>query len=131
MHALPKGLVTFLFTDIEGSTRLWERFPDEMGSAVARHDALVREAIQSHSGHVFKTIGDAFCSVFQSAPDALVAAVDSQLALRAEFGPWSLDSPSHAETEPIAPDADEAPPDIDVLRFSVRMALLTRRAEER
>ena len=78
---LPTGTITFLFTDIEGSTRLWERCPDAMRLAVARHDALLREAIERHNGHVFKTVGDAFCAAFHTAPDALLAAADAQLAL--------------------------------------------------
>jgi class 3 adenylate cyclase len=58
------GTVTFLFTDIEGSTRLWETAPDMMRSALARHDLLVRQAIAAAGGWVFKTAGDAFCACF-------------------------------------------------------------------
>ena len=57
---LPIGTVTFLFTDIEGSTRLWEETPDGMKLALARHDSLLRAAIETNGGHVFKTAGDAF-----------------------------------------------------------------------
>jgi predicted ATPase/class 3 adenylate cyclase len=78
---LPAGTVTFLFTDIEGSTRLWEDHPEAMRAALAMHDALVRAAIERHNGVVFKTIGDAFCAAFQDAPDAVSAAVESQRAL--------------------------------------------------
>src|SRR5437016_14536989 len=84
--SLPSGTVTFLFTDIEGSTRLWEQFPDAMRVALARHDALLREAIETHDGFVFKTVGDAFCAAFHTAPNALNAALASQRALIAE--PW-------------------------------------------
>ena len=77
----PTGLITFLFTDIEGSTRLWERYPQAMGAAIARHDAMVRRAIEDHGGYVFKTIGDAFCAAFNAAPDALAAAVSLQRVL--------------------------------------------------
>ena len=52
---LPSGTVTFLFTDVEGSTRLWEQFPGEMKLALARHDEIVRGAIESHGGQVIKT----------------------------------------------------------------------------
>ena len=52
---LPSGTVTFLFTDIEGSTRLWEEHPDAMREALARHDELVRDAVEGHDGHVVKT----------------------------------------------------------------------------
>jgi class 3 adenylate cyclase len=94
---LPTGTVTFLFTDIEGSTRLWEQHPEVMPATLARHDALLRATIQANQGHVFKTAGDSFCAAFAQAPDALAAALDAQRALRAEgwsdfahSGCWSL-----------------------------------------
>src|SRR4051812_44102843 len=62
MSGLPSGTVTFLFTDIEGSTQRWQQQPAAMGPALARHDRLVREAIEAHGGVVFKTVGDAFCA---------------------------------------------------------------------
>jgi predicted ATPase/class 3 adenylate cyclase len=80
----PSGTVTFLFTDIEGSTQRWERRPDAMGVALARHNALVRGAIEAHGGYVFKTIGDAFCSAFGMASTALAAARTAQQALSKE-----------------------------------------------
>ena len=83
---LPRGTVTFLFTDIDGSTRLWDRHPDEMRVALARHDALVRDAIEERDGHIFKTVGDAFCAAFVRPSDALAAARTAQRALLAE--PW-------------------------------------------
>ena len=103
---LPTGTVTFLFTDIEGSTKLWERCPEAMRLALARHDVLLREAIEGHSGCVFKTVGDAFCAAFPNAPDALYAALDTQLSLQAQE--WG-------ETGPL----------------KVRMGLHTGEAEER
>lgn len=84
---LPTGTVTFLFTDIEGSTRLWEQFRSEMGAALARHDALLRAAIRDHDGYVFATGGDAFCAAFHTAADGLAAARDAQLALGRETWP--------------------------------------------
>jgi predicted ATPase/class 3 adenylate cyclase len=84
MAALPTGTVTFLFTDIEGSTRLWERDASAMHSALARHDEIVRSAIEGREGHVFKTLGDAFCCAFSSAPEALGAAISAQRALHDE-----------------------------------------------
>ena len=84
MVSLPTGTVTFLFTDIEGSTALWERYPEAMRQALARHDAILREAIAAHRGHVFKTIGDAFCAAFSTAPEALAAAAAAQRALHGE-----------------------------------------------
>jgi len=84
MPDLPSGTVTFLFTDIEGSTRLWEQYPETMRSALARHDALLRESIESHNGHVFKTVGDAFCAAFATASDALRSILAAQKALQQE-----------------------------------------------
>jgi len=84
MREAPTGTISFLFTDIIGSTRLWEKFPVQMGTALARHDALIRSAVEAHAGHVFKTVGDAVCAAFQSPRDSLEAAIDAQLALSAE-----------------------------------------------
>ena len=98
--------VTFLFTDIEGSTKLWEQHPDAMRAALARHDALVRQSVAGQRGRVFKTVGDAFCAAFMSTPDALVAA----LAVQADLHSWP-------------------PGNMPPLR--VRMALHTGPAEER
>jgi predicted ATPase/class 3 adenylate cyclase len=84
MGTTPSGTVTFLFTDIEGSTRRWDEQPDAMKHALARHDALLRECIERHGGHVFKTVGDAFHAAFATAPAALRAAVEGQRALTAE-----------------------------------------------
>ena len=80
----PTDSITFLFTDIEGSTRLWEKHPEAMQVALARHDAILRQTIESHGGHVFKTVGDAFYAAFTSAPQAVVAALEAQRALHAE-----------------------------------------------
>src|SRR5262245_49081745 len=79
---MPSGTITFLFTDIEGSTRLWEEHPDAMRLALARHDALLRAAIETNGGVVFKTIGDAFCAAFPTADRALDAALAIQQNLR-------------------------------------------------
>ena len=79
----PTGTVTFLFSDIEGSTTRWDRAPDAMRDAVRLHDALMRAAIARSGGHVFKTIGDAFCVAFHSADDAVVAALEAQRDLDA------------------------------------------------
>src|SRR5882724_1832266 len=103
---LPKGTITFLFTDIEGSTKLWERCPEAMRLALARHDLILREVIERNHGYVFKTVGDAFCAALPTAPDALQAALEAHLALQREE--WG-------ETGPIR----------------VRMGLHTGEAEER
>jgi predicted ATPase/class 3 adenylate cyclase len=82
--AIPSGTITFLFTDIEGSTQRWDRDRSAMELAVRRHDALMRDAIAAHNGHVFKTIGDAFCAAFARPEDAVAAMFDAQRALGAE-----------------------------------------------
>jgi predicted ATPase/class 3 adenylate cyclase len=82
---LPFGTVTFLFTDIEGSTRLWEKHPHEMKSALAKHDALIRASIEAHDGTVIKTTGDGFHAVFETAIDAILAAIQAQAKLHAVF----------------------------------------------
>ena len=76
--------LTFLFTDIEGSTRLWDSQPELMRTALARHDAIIRGAVESGGGHVFKTVGDAFCAAFPTAAGAVHAALQSQLQLAGE-----------------------------------------------
>ncbi|HLW37194.1 MAG TPA: adenylate/guanylate cyclase domain-containing protein [Candidatus Eremiobacteraceae bacterium] len=81
---LPSGTVTFFFSDIEGSTQRWESFRDAMQAAVAQHERLLRAAIERHHGYVFKTIGDAFCAAFATAPEAARAALESQTSLAAE-----------------------------------------------
>ncbi len=77
----PSGTVTFLFTDIEDSTRLWESAPVDMATAVQAHDVIVRSAIERHGGYVFATGGDGFCAAFSSAVDAVTAAIESQREL--------------------------------------------------
>src|SRR5262245_59276540 len=84
MPDLPTGTVTFLFTDIEGSTRRWEEHRDAMAASLERHDALLRQVIEAHRGYVFKTIGDAFCAAFAAAHAGVAAARDIQLALEEE-----------------------------------------------
>jgi class 3 adenylate cyclase len=83
---LPTGMVTFLFTDIEGSTRLWERYPDDMPAALERHDAIMIQNISDHAGVVFRTVGDAFCAAFGAPLPAVCAALGAQRALHSE--PW-------------------------------------------
>lgn len=104
--AAPSGELTFLFTDVEGSTRLWERHGEAMGEALRAHDAILHRAIGARRGHVFKTVGDAFCAAFPDAADAVAAALDGQIALA---------------------QADWPPPG----RLHVRMALHSGQAEAR
>ena len=106
MSSPPTGTVTFLFTDIEGSTKLWERDRAIMSEALARHDRILRDAVEQRGGYVFKTVGDAFCAAFATAPDALEAAISVQHALTGD---------GRVATEPLR----------------VRMALHIGSAEER
>jgi predicted ATPase/DNA-binding SARP family transcriptional activator len=80
----PTGTVTFLFTDIEGSTRLWEEHPQAMRLAFAQQESIVRQACERHGGYVYKMIGDAFQAAFSTAPDALATALEVQRLLAAE-----------------------------------------------
>jgi predicted ATPase/class 3 adenylate cyclase len=82
--SVPSGTVTFVFTDIEGSTVRWDRDRAAMQDAVQRHDGIMRAAIAAHAGHVFKTIGDAFCAAFSLPEDAVSAMLAAQRALGAE-----------------------------------------------
>ena len=86
-QSLPSGTVTFLFTDIEGSTRLAQEHADEMPALLARHHAILRKAIQAHQGYVFRIVGDSFAAAFHKVGDALQATLDAQRELRDET--WS------------------------------------------
>ena len=87
MPNLPSGSVTFLFTDIEASTKLAQEHPDAMPALLARHHEILNQAIEAHNGFVFQIVGDAFCAAFHSASDALNAALDAQRSLHNEA--WS------------------------------------------
>ena len=78
MTSRPSGMVTFLFTDIEGSTRRWEADPDAMRVALAAHDEVLRAAIEGQGGWLFKHTGDGVCAAFSSASGAINAAVAAQ-----------------------------------------------------
>src|SRR5215211_7520038 len=84
MSQLPTGTLTFLYTDIEGSTVRWEQHPDAMKAAVERHDAILQDAIEAAGGIVFRRMGDAFCACFVLASQALDAVLASQRALHME-----------------------------------------------
>src|SRR5512133_1155311 len=81
MGNLPSGTVTFLFTDIEGSTKLWENHPDEMRTALAQHDLILRDAITFNHGHTIKSTGDGIHAVFENVLAAANAAIQAQKAL--------------------------------------------------
>ena len=110
--AQPTGIITFLFTDIVGSTRLWEHYPALMPTVLVRHDHLLSTIIAAQGGVVFKTVGDGCCAAFADPGAALAAAVAGQRALQAEG--WAA-----------APLAAEFP------GLQVRMALHRGLADER
>jgi predicted ATPase/class 3 adenylate cyclase len=110
---LPSGTVTFLFTDIQGSTPLWEQVPSAMQVAIAQHHHILRQAIESNGGTVYQIIGDAFQAAFRLASQALNAALDAQRALMAanwpeSTGPLSVRMGIHTGTAEIDPN-DDAP----------------------
>ncbi len=82
-NSSPSGTVTFLFTDIEGSTLMWENHQPQMESALARHDGILRSAVEG-TADIFKMVGDACCAAFASARSALLAALSAQRILFAE-----------------------------------------------
>src|SRR4026207_825673 len=87
MSSPPTGTVTFLFTDIEGSTKLAQEHPDKMHDLLARHNKILNRAIEAHNGFVFRIVGDSFSAAFHTAGDALNAALDAQRFLHNEQ--WS------------------------------------------
>jgi class 3 adenylate cyclase len=105
----PHGVVTFLFTDIVGSTRLWEQFPAGMPAAFAQHERLLRQACLAHGGFVYKMVGDALQVAFASAGQAALAAVEAQRALLTaawgETGPLAVRMALHSgQTEERSDD---------------------------
>jgi predicted ATPase/class 3 adenylate cyclase len=96
----PSGALAFLFTDIEGSTRLWERLPEAMKVALAQHDAVLRAAIEASAGTIVKTTGDGMMAVFPTAADGIAASIDAQRDLAAatwaETGPLRVRMGLHA-----------------------------------
>ena len=93
-HDVPNGIVTFLFTDLEGSTRMWEQAQESMQASLQLHDQILRESISERSGVVFSTAGDAFAAAFHSPEDAVAAAADAQIRLSAQ--PWPESTPIRA-----------------------------------
>src|SRR5689334_11838938 len=90
----PSGTVTFLLTDLEGSTRLWERDPDAMKAAMVRHDEILEKTITANGGYIFSRMGDGVAAAFSSARDAVSAAVAINLEL-AEAN-WRTEAPLKA-----------------------------------
>lgn len=87
MEAFPSGTVTFLFTDIEGSTKLAQEHPEEMPALLARHNEILHQCIHDQNGYVFQVVGDSFSAAFHFASDALNAALTAQQSLQNE--PWN------------------------------------------
>jgi predicted ATPase/class 3 adenylate cyclase len=87
MNSYPSGTVTFLFTDIEGSTKLAQEYPDQWETLRSRHHAILQSAMDANNGYVFQIIGDAFCVAFHTSINALNAAIKSQQLLQQEA--WS------------------------------------------
>lgn len=105
MTGLPSGAVTFLFTDLEASTRLWEEHPDAMRESLARHDAILRHCIEGNRGSIVKSTGDGVYAVFAAAPDAVAAAADAIRSLHAES--WGATGPLRARMGLHTGSADE------------------------
>ena len=105
---LPFGTVTFLFTDIESSTKLWERYPEAMKVALAKHDSIMKDTIESNNGQIIKTTGDGVHAVFATVIDSINAALDAQRKF---------------QTSEIFPDSD--------FPLRVRMGIHTGEAELR
>ena len=108
---LPTGTVTFLFTDIQGSTTLWERQPEQMAAALQIHNAALRQAFEANGGVIFKIVGDAFQAAFGTAPQALKAAIEGQRALQSarwnELGPLRVRMGLHTGEAELDPGGDE------------------------
>jgi class 3 adenylate cyclase len=100
---------------------MWERSPQAMQAALARHDEILRGATEQHGGYVFKTVGDAFCCAFPTAPDALEAALDGQWLLLkerwAESGPLRVRMALHMGAAEER-DGDYFGPPLNTIRFS-------------
>ena len=90
----PSGTVTFLLTDLEGSTRMWEQDPEAMRAAMVRHDELLEKVIAANHGFVFARMGDGMAASFSTARDAVCAAATFKDALAAE--PWGTAHPLRA-----------------------------------
>jgi predicted ATPase/class 3 adenylate cyclase len=90
-QVFPSGRITFLFTDLEGSTGLWEKYPEAMKSALARHDAILKSAVVTNGGIIVKTTGDGLHAAFSSAAEAVNSVITAQLDLISE--PWEQAGP--------------------------------------
>src|SRR5262245_12940077 len=94
MRGLPAGIITLLFTDIEGSVPSWEQYQEGMRRSLARHMSLLRTRVQAHHGIVFKELGDGICAVFAHPSDAVATALDLQRELCALASAAAAGEPS-------------------------------------
>ncbi|MBK8551111.1 MAG: adenylate/guanylate cyclase domain-containing protein [Ignavibacteria bacterium] len=84
MKTIPSGNITFLFTDIEGSTKLSQKFPETIQNELEKHHSILKKTVESNRGFIFEIVGDAFCCAFENAENAVMAAVAAQLELACE-----------------------------------------------
>jgi len=84
--SLPRGVLTYCFTDVEGSSELWEHHPEAMARILVWHERLVADVVETHGGHLIRSMGegDSTVSVFPNAGDAVAAAVSLQRALASD-----------------------------------------------
>lgn len=90
MNDLPSGTITFVFTDIESSTQLWETHPEAMKATLAKHDSILSNSIESNRGHVIKRTGDGIHAVFQAPSDAIKAAIFAQQEFQRPLGELTI-----------------------------------------
>src|SRR5688572_16236070 len=110
MSTPPTGTVTFLFTDIEGSTKLAQQYPDEMPALLARHNQILHQSIEGYNGYIFQIVGDSFAAAFHSASDALNAALDAQRGLHNEawtFAPLKVRMGIHTGAAQLQIDSND------------------------
>ena len=107
---LPRGTVAFLFTDIEGSTRLWQDHPELMPAAYGWHDAILRASVEEHRSVPSKTVGDAFQVAFPTAAGAVAAALAAQRELAAGSPSSTGTRSSHAESPAARSACPRTPP---------------------
>jgi predicted ATPase/class 3 adenylate cyclase len=118
---VPTGIVTFLFTDIEGSTKLAQEYPDQWETLRARHNAVLQSAMDAYNGYVFQIIGDAYCVAFHSASEGLNAALRAQRLLQSEA--WSP-APVHVRMG-IHTGAAQLNPNSEQIRYLGYTTLVT------
>jgi predicted ATPase/class 3 adenylate cyclase len=128
MSDLPSGTVTFLFTDIEGSTKLAQEHPDAMPALLARHHEFLNQSIQTHNGYVFQVVGDSFSAAFHSASDALNAALEAQGYLHHEdwtSAPIKVRMGIHTGAAQLAADPDTEGPYVGYATLALTQRIMS------